>query len=750
MNKLIYKTWTFEDDQVKAGSYYLETSLPSASLGINTLEVTVKCSDPTIATFAQNDPVTYFYKGAQRGIYYIQSVERIGPDRYTLTAVSALGLLAQKRHPGGVYTGQTVQEVVTDICGDIPVIIKSNLANIALYGWLPYVAPPKTSAKDNLSQVLFAIGAAVTNDLDGVLRIEPLWSGVSGVLDDDHVCQGGKVTTKPAVTAVSVTEHQYFQGGKSKELFNGSTQAGDIITFDEPAYDLVAEGFTILESGANYAKVSAGSGTLTGNTYIHNTRQVTVEVTPGPVENIKTPSGNPTLVSLVNSYAVAQRLAAYYKCRDTIKVSALIGGNRPGAVVSMYHPYDKKMVKACLAVSDVRMSAVLKSDLEALVGYEPPDIAQQEYYDARVVLTGEGDWDPPEGVENVRYVMFSGAQGGKAGLAGGTSAGSKLHSYSQTSWITGKVTSQGRVTLWGGPGGKGGLGGPGGKGSKILQGTLAVKHGQPIHFNCGIGGHGAEYNVEAAVEGEEGGATTFGALTTDDGSYPSETGWLDVVTGDIFASSGLDGLPGGDGAGAPDDYTIPDNSSNLNEILKYKPATGAVDEDGVEWPGGPTKEKDGQENVAYWQQYDSLSYNGAWAGYALGPGGAVGVTLEESTVRGTNNYAKAFAADGLPGATPTLTPKKAALTIGGRGGYGGGGGSCASWAGAEKDPTGSSVTLGTTEGAPGVGGNGGPGGPGGDGCILLFYRIPKEVKSGTVMDKTGRFVLDRTGRLMVV
>ena len=66
MNKLIYKTWTFEDDQVKSGSYYLETSLPSASLGINTLEVTVKCSDPTIAIFAQNDPVTYFYKGNQQ------------------------------------------------------------------------------------------------------------------------------------------------------------------------------------------------------------------------------------------------------------------------------------------------------------------------------------------------------------------------------------------------------------------------------------------------------------------------------------------------------------------------------------------------------------------------------------------------------------------------------------------------------------------------------------------------------------
>lgn len=54
------------------------------------------------------------------------------------------------------------------------------------------------------------------------------------------------------------------------------------------------------------------------------------------------------------------------------------------------------------------------------------------------------------------------------------------------------------------------------------------------------------------------------------------------------------------------------------------------------------------------------------------------------------------------------------------------------------------------QGTPGEGGDGSDGGQGGDGCILLFYRIPKEVKSGAVMDKTGRFVLDRTGRLMVV
>ena len=747
MNKLIYKTWTFEDDQVKSGSYYLETSLPSASLGINTLDATVKCSDPTIAIFAQNDPVTYFYKGNQRGIYYIQSVERIGPDRYTLTAVSALGLLAQKRHPGGIYTGQTVQEVVTDICGDIPVIIKSNLANIALYGWLPYVAPPKTSAKDNLSQVLFAIGAAVTNDLDGVLRIEPLWSGVSGVLDDDHVCQGGKVTTEPAVTAVSVTEHQYFQGGETKELFNGSTQAGDIITFDEPAYDLVAEGFTILESGANYAKVSAGSGTLTGNTYIHNTRQVTVEVTPGPVENIKTPTGNPTLVSLVNSYAVAQRLAAYYKCRETIKIPALIGGNRPGAVVSMFHPYDKKMVNACLAVADARMSSVIKADLEALVGYEPPDISEQEYYDARIILTGEGDWDPPEGITQATAVLIGGAQGGWSGHKGnpGESSGT---TYS-TKYGRGILSSKG---------GDGGAPGAGGKGGKVLVVDFDINPGDTFHYSSGVGGPGGVHSATESVEGSYGRPSTFGPYSSDDGAS-MENGYLDVITGEKFAVSGDLGIKGGKGGGVKDGATVGD--AVINEA-----GESVIDESGNTWTPGaisqppiPGSYSDVRENGVYLGQVAAGAGPGLGGGAAAGCNGFDGSAGYKSIQRKTTStsYTYNLTATGGPGgkggdaSAPSKTPGN--IGKGGRGGNGGGGGGgfgiaeCSA-----NNVVGQSIPNNITvyQGTPGEGGNGSDGGKGGDGCIIVYYRIPKEVKSGSVTDKTGRFILDRTGRLMVV
>lgn len=700
MNKLIYKTWTFEDDQVKSGSCYLETSLPASSLGINTLEVVVKCADDAIADFAQNDPVTYFYKGNQRGIYYIQSVERIGPDRYTLTAVSALGLLAQKRHPGGIYTGQTVQEVVTDICGDIPVFIKSNLANIALYGWLPYVEPPKESAKDNLSQVLFAIGAAITNDLDGVLRIEPLWSGVSGFLDDDHVCQGGKVTTEPTVTAVSVTEHQYFQGGETKELFEGSTQSGDIITFNEPAYDLTVEGFTILESGANYAKVSSGTGKLTGKTYIHNTRQVTVEVTPGPVENIKTPTGNPTLVSLVNSYAVAKRLAAYYKCRETIEAPALIGAEHPGAVVSMYHPYGKKMVTACLETLDAHMSAVLKADLKALVGYDPPDIAQQEYYDTREVLTVSGSFTVPAGVTHIRAVLIGGAYGGKPGNPGKTGGVGKKFTY--TSTVSGNVTYWRTLGL----GGKGGLGGAGGQAGKVLVVDINVTPGQVITFNIGTGG----------AANSAGTATTFGAHSSKDGSVMPD-GYVDPVTGDVYATTGDVGLPGGDGNGwAGGDL----NRQNALNIAQGAPVGGY----------GP-----GENSL------ETVSNPGYYVYYYIMSGG--GARNKNGSIDGGSLSADISACKGGKGANATYIPDKPSVPgKGGTGGSGGGGGG-----GAPATETKENTTA-----APqgGDGGLGSIGGPGANGAVILYYAKPKIIPSGQLMGKNGRFVLDRTGRLMVV
>lgn len=747
-NKIIYDGHTFVNDQIKESSIHLAASLPSMKLEANTFTAVVKSSDKTLTDFKRNTPLYYYHNNRQLCITYVQTVDRIAPNKYKFYGTSAIGRLIEQPHAGGIYTGQTVEDVIADICGPVPFIVKTVLKDIKLYGWLPYASPPKRSARDNLVQVLFAIGAAVRTDLDGVLRINGLWDGISNDVGMKKMYTGATTDYDGSITKVIVTEHQYTAGTETKRLFEGTAQAGDVITFDEPMHSLTATGFSIQASGANWARVSAGTGTLSGKTYIHNTRQVTRDVQQAAAPNVKTVE-DATLVSLVNASAVAQRLADYYKCRQRVDAQVVYTGELPGDRLATYHPFDKTGVDACMESADITISNTLAAKEKLLVGYVPPQFEDVQYLDTRVVLTGSGQWDPPEGVTNVRYVLFSGAQGGRAGLRGESCGSPRSHSY-----------GNGQITLFG-PGGKGGQGGPGGKGSKILQGELQVSHGTPVSYSCGVGGLGADFNSSSPVDGSEGGATTFGSLSTASGSYPPSTGWQDPVTGEIFAVSGPEGLPGGDGAGSKPGYEIPPGTGNLSLILVYQPSTGAYDEDGKLWAGAGTREY--SADIAWYSTpwpKNNTNTCGGQAGYALGPGGVAGVTQSTPTTRGTVNYTykniynksdkvRAVGADGQTPPAPTLVPKKQGLTIGGRGGYGGGGASATGYAGGEAYESEGAETA-VTAGSTAIGGPGGKAGPGGDGMIILFYSIPKKTGTGQLVDKNGKMVLDRFRRRVIV
>lgn len=103
-------------------------------------------------------------------------------------------------------------------------------------------------------------------------------------------------------------------------------------------HTLSASGLSVLESGANYAKISAGTGTLTGLKYIHNKRKIAKIINENVPENEKGKE-NATLVSLVNSVAVAERLASFYACNKTLQASFLTEKEKPGQVVKVNGPY---------------------------------------------------------------------------------------------------------------------------------------------------------------------------------------------------------------------------------------------------------------------------------------------------------------------------------------------------------------------------------------------------------------------------
>ena len=747
MNQIVYGQWTFTDTQIHSANIYLSTSLMSDSLEANTFTADVDCTDRSIIDFERNAPLVYSHKGVQVGIFYVQDIVRIGPTTYTISATSAIGLLIEGLHYGGIYSGETVEEILPGICGNVPYEVKTNLRDTALYGWLPVASP-----RDNLSQVLFAIGATVKTDLNGILRIESLWNGLSGNVGEDKLYRGQSVEYGAKVTQVVVTEHQYTEGSEEAELFTGTTQQGDIITFDEPMHNLVASGFSVTESGANYAIVTAGTGTLTGKKYIHNTRQVTRTVDPYTnSENVKSVT-EATLVSLVNSVAVAERLVNYYKCQETINGDIVLDQQATGDVVTTYHPYDLETVQACIESLEINVSNTLRATATQLVGYVPPQFEQIVTYDEHELLTGSGSWTVPDGVTEIRLVLIAGGQAGYNGQAGeDCKAGGSIvyrDSDEQTNPVpagqTGTASASASETAYGDSAGQGGDGGNAGTAGNVYQTTIDVTPGDSISYSCGAGG---------SSNGAAGGQTTFGSLTSADGGV-LPNGYTDVVTGITYALGGVAGEAGGNGG------------ANGSEGESVNGASGGSGYRG----DSDSLTKSGESGWLEWTGTASYSDGGAGGGGAGGRSGGIngsngGDAIEsvwgqvlwqygaESTYGACASGSGGRGANGAAGAT---------YGSAGSGGGGGGGAGAISNASVSAQQNSSFRNTGSTSStitaraevsiyprSGGDGGAGGSGGAGAAGCIIIYYGVAREVKSGAIIGSDNLIRLDKHGRLMV-
>lgn len=710
VNEIRYKgvSYATDDDiKVPSGILYEVKALRSDSLEANSLTVTVFSNDKAIMGFAKNDKVEYFRDGRRVGVYYLQTVERVGSDAYTLSALSALGRLITMRHVGGIYTGQTVAEVVPQICGPVAVMIESVYASRQLYGYLPYSNPDKEkgngrSARDSLSQVLFAIGASLGTDENGVMRVEKLWDGVSATITADQINEDSCSTVyETPVSAVEITEHQWVKSQDTVTLFEGTAEDGTLVTFEEPAHSLTAEGFAITEQGDNYAILSAGTGTLTGKSYNHLTRIVRRTVTEGAEENVVTVS-DATLVSLTNSVDVAKRMADYYRHRETIRVDVEPGTERAGRVVQIFHPWDKKMVQACVESRETVISGILNSQTSALVGFTPAQPEQAEYFSERVLLTGSGTWTPPEGAEAVTAVLIGDGQDGTAGQNG---EGVGLTGQTILNTCSGSFPSA--------PAGKGGKAGAPGSGGKILQITMDIIPGMSFSYAT-----------------SQNGEAVFGSHSSAEGSA-SASGYYDDVTGKTYARQGAVGYDGGDG-GAP--------GASGGSVAGYKGGYGYK-------PAEYTMRMT-EDNIRYTQTFKHQGIGG--------PGAAMGTEV---------TWGPSVFSVGLPTFIPNIEIKGSAPGAsavpgadgenygdGGGAGHGGGGaggiGSCS----ISMSPTPPSTQHQSINFSGDLqrGGSGSKGGKGQPGCIILFYGKKKTIKSGPLVQKGGGLFFDRLNKLFIV
>lgn len=734
-NRIQYAGCEFTTTDIGSINMRLATSLLSTSLEANVFTAIVKSSDTSLAKFKQNTPLVYFHRDRQRCITYIQSVSRVGAKRYRLQGISAVGLLIQRPHTGGIYTGETVEEVVSEICGgSISFHIKSNLRKVRLYGWLPYVKPPQSSARDNLAKVLFAIGAAVKTDLDGVIRIEGLWDGVNNTISDERIFKAPSVSYGAAVSKAIVTEHQFIKGAEDVVLYEGSAQPDEPIIFSEPMHSLSATGFSIRESSANHAVLSAGTGTLMGKKYVHNTRQITRSITGATTENVKTFQDN-ALISITNSVAVADRVAAFYGCTATVQNDVVLEMQAPGDVVNTIHPYDGGVIQACIQSLEVTSGAsILRATAEEIIGFRPTPIEDYQYFDISQLITTSGTFTVPANVTTLTAVLIGGGRGGWSGQKG------------QPGTQGGETTRYGSWRFIGyGKGGAGGLAGEGGEGGKILVVTIQVTPGQVIPVTIGAGGVGGTPKESGTTQGSEGGATTFGAYTSANGGVLT-SGYQDPITGKVYGVAGNKGIDGGAGPGS---------TENQGVFTEQWAATSVTGPAGT-FTSGALNTDYNYDNGGAISDAVAVSGNSLGGGPAYGANGANGpgpstayANLNSDRTQLTV-YARApKGADGAAAALPgfdNTTPG-----CGGHGGHGGGGGGGEGLAEAGyhsgEVSVSYSVEHASSQGQGGLGSRGGTGAPG---CVLLYMRSEVKVAAGSVMTSDNKGFLDKLGRRFIV
>lgn len=676
MNKFMIGGVTFQNE-VESASISTSHAMVGESLAADTLTVVLVLDNGIdIETqFEEGSEVLYYNDTDLVGKFFLQSVKRVAANKYRVSAVSIIGMLLNSRHYGGIYVGVASESLFADILSGVTYVLDPDVASATVTGYLPIA-----TRRDNLQQLLMAVGATIKIDDEGTLYITSMSSVSSGVFDASRCYIGGSVTTDKSVVGVQVTEHNYFEAGNEVVLFSDGVDGSEFIEFSQPYHGLKIEGGSIVESGANFARISAkGTVVLTGKPYTHVTRVVTAGSTEAsPTDTIKTVT-NCYLANPQIAQSLADRLFSFLQCNKTIQQDVLFGTERAGDVVSMINPYTMEQETGTIQEMDVTVSGVNKAAVKMLVGFSPAGVISG--FKNYAMLTGSGSWSVPSGVEKIRIILVGGGTGGGGGNRG--SAG-------------GNSTDEHPIEV--GDGGAGGSAGKAGAGGRIFEISLDVSSGQAFSYACGSGGAGGAgqtANAKAA-DGSAGVPTTFGGYSSDYGRlYPY--GYYEAKTGITFSAAGAEGYAGGRG-GKGNDTEWDDN---------YEEKLGGENGESVAgYAGGSGR------HYHYTGSYDRRNtteyYGGGGGGAAYGTKGGDAPGGSEYNASSAGGVGATGVA-GLSGTNPGQ---------GGGAGHGGGGGGGAGtvyhW-----NPTFDDIYyISASGGAPG---NGSAGGKGAAGAIIIYY-----------------------------
>lgn len=638
-------------------------------------------------------PVWYVKDGTPSGKYYFDHAERLGRDTWAIHAVSIIGLLDLQPHRGGVYTGKTFAEVLTEFFGGsvgasangftpitgglVDCLVADNVATTTVHGYLPF----SESKRANLHQLIFAYIVNLTKADNGDLIFSYLTPNAAPpFISNDRIYIGGKVNYEQPVTDVELEEFTYIYDETAEPIviYDNTTaphtEGEGLITFDtpiNPSTITTTDSITVRDANETSAYVS-GHGTISAKPYQIQQRILTRSTSTNGIRQTKSVTGV-GLVNPLNSSNLMDKLYEFYTQRKIVNASLVVDNEKAGELYSFISPYDEE-ISGFIQKMNWNATNITRADCEIVTNYTPTGVSTN--LQNAVLLTGSGRWPVPPAIKQrdnpfIRAVIIQGGQGGSGGFSGEDSER--------------RPDSPGA----------GGEGGDGGSGGKVLTVDVDVSDLDYIDYACGEGGEGGESDTAGAYGGE----TTFGDYSSYYGAVVPG-GILNLIDGKFYARKGSQGIAGASGGlGA----RSASNSPTGEELAAYGVNGEPVTLNGKTWEGG----KGGRSNNASQGGYFGWAFGGGGGGAAAGAKGGNGTD-------GHVQWQAVIGGFGGEGATATIPGTDAQFVgTGGNGGNGGGGGGAP---GASGFSGGSSPV-----GYVGVGGKGSKGGRGAPGGILIYY-----------------------------
>lgn len=661
--------------------------------------------------------------------FYWSTFERVGRYAFTLTAISAIGLLDNLESNGMMCENVSMSDVLRSILeltysgterdeernqdvyrytsGNAIYFIDENVAGLRIYGWLP-----AESKRENLHRLLISTGTIAMR------RGKGTWFTVLPItaieLEKEQTFIGGTVTYNRGISKISLQEYSYMQYADTAPVVlydntDGSNLTGltKIVFQNAPVFGLKASGaLTIHSSNCNYATVS-GVGQLTGFPYSVITNAIT-KGDDSASQNQTATIDSVATINYLNSQNVIGRLFAIYNSLEEAGVDITRRRVDAGSLIDFYDAYGKR-VKGYIISANTKSTTFMRSTCQIYVFENPEKIVDYfgNQWGYSYILSGNGLFTIPDNLDgqSLRAVLISGGAGGSSGFHG-----NKSDDNSEAEAASG---------------------GDGGNGGSLFSYDFTGVAGKVYAFSCGEGGTAGISTDETDSEGKyisnlgEQGATTFlgnaadGIVATLDVPNNSN-GYKDIITSKVYASRGDKGVSGGLATTADE---------NLQELLSRNngESQGDVHNNEVRnyvyspWDGRRWISGDIGTSMKYYNDKVRNSMRFGFGG--MGGGAAIGNpgnSEERQEILGGNGTASNnYGHGGTGGTGATAKPifgRELHYGDGGSGGHGGGsGGRGGSY---KDDPEWDDTGVAES----GEGGFGSDGEQGADGCIIVYTK----------------------------